>query len=85
MTQQEVSITIRPDGTVETVYQDSARDVYAELGALSVRRASHVEPAADEKWQADMSPVGGPLLPPTDTRQESLDAERNWLRENMSL
>ena len=35
------------------------------------------------KWQADMGPVGGPILSPFDTRQEALAAEHKWLEANI--
>lgn len=31
------------------------------------------------RWQADMSPVGGPVLGPFKTREEALKAEHDWL------
>ena len=54
---------------------------------VKIRRASHVEPVytpdGSVKWQADMAPVGGPILAPFDTRQEALDAEKIWLKEHI--
>jgi hypothetical protein len=34
---------------------------------------------------ADMAPVGGPLLGTYVTRQDALDAEREWLRKERGL
>ena len=34
----------------------------AELGSLSIRRASWVEPDAAGRWWADLAPAGGPRL-----------------------
>ncbi len=51
----------------------------ASLGQLSIRRASFVEPDAAGCWQADLAPVGGPLLGPFTRRSEALAAEQSWL------
>jgi hypothetical protein len=52
------------------------------LGRVVIRRASHVEPDADGRWLADLSPVDGPVLGPFERRSTALDAECRWLREN---
>ena len=44
-----------------------------------IARASHVEPDPDGRWQADLRPVGGPVLGPFDRRSEALAAELAWL------
>jgi hypothetical protein len=49
------------------------------LGRLRIARGSHVEPTADGRWTADLSPVGGPVLGPFPARSQALDAERAWL------
>ena len=43
--------------------------------ARKSRRASHVEPDADGRWWADLSPVAGPRLGPFEVRSAALDAE----------
>lgn len=73
------SIFVRPDGTVEFLYEDALRPLLA-LGPATITRASHVEPTPDGRWTADLSPRGGPLLGPFTRRQEALDAERSWLQ-----
>ena len=50
----------------------------AKLGAVSIARASLVEPGPDG-WYADLSPVAGPLLGPFALRAEALAAEVKWL------
>jgi hypothetical protein len=61
------------------------RCLYAEainldaLGAVSIRRASHVEPDAAGRWWADMAPLGGPRLEPFPCRSEALRAENAWI------
>jgi hypothetical protein len=61
------------------VHSDEAAAVLREVGTLSIRRASHVEPDSSGQWWADLSPVGGPLLGPFDTRGEALASELQYL------
>jgi hypothetical protein len=56
-------------------------DLMAE-GSASIERASHVEPDASGQWNADLSAVAGPTLGPYPLRQQALDAEALWLRDN---
>jgi hypothetical protein len=72
------SIFVRPDGTVEFLYEDGLRPLL-DLGQATITRASHVEPTPDGRWIADLSPRGGPVLGPFTFRQEALEAERAWL------
>jgi hypothetical protein len=67
-------------GSVRCVYAESID--LAQLGDLSIRRASHVEPDDRGRWWADLSPVGGPVLGPFDRRGAALAAERLWLETN---
>jgi hypothetical protein len=53
-----------------------------ELGSLTIRRASHVEPTPVGQWQADLSPVNGPILGPFELRSEAIRAEVEWLKKN---
>jgi hypothetical protein len=75
-----MQIIISPGGTLRCVY-DEAIDL-AALGTPVITRASHVEPTADGRWQADLSPVAGPVLGPFDRRSEALTAEVEWLQAN---
>jgi hypothetical protein len=72
-----MDLVVAPDGSVKAIY-DEALDL-ATLGRLSIRRASHVEPTPEGRWQADLRPVSGPLLGPFDRRSEALNAEHAWL------
>ena len=72
-----MDLVIEPDGLVRCVYGEAI--ALTELGDLSIRRASHVEPDAEGKWTADLSPVGGPVLGPFGRRSDALDAEQAWL------
>ncbi|MGE0757205.1 MAG: hypothetical protein AB7O38_09300 [Pirellulaceae bacterium] len=54
----------------------------ATLGRLEIRRGSHVEPTGQGGWQADLAPVGGPVLGPFATRSAALAAELRWLHDH---
>ena len=71
------------DGVVTFIYHDALTN-RLDLGAVDMRRVSHVEPCGRD-WTADMSPVGGPVLGPFTLRQDALDAEMAWLRDNRGL
>lgn len=79
-------IRIDPDGTVTCVYSEGADLVgfMRRLGESNIRRASHVEPTSDNRWTADMGPMGGPVLGPYDLRSEALTAETDWLRDHLT-
>jgi hypothetical protein len=80
-----MNLFIRPDGTVQCVY-DEKIDL-ANVGAVNIQRASHVEPAPLDKgmWVADLAPVGGPFLGPYATRSLALAAESAWLDAQLTL
>jgi len=66
------------------IYSDELTDLM-ETGKTEVQRASHVEPITinnETWWQADMSPVGGPKLPPRQYRKDALKEEVEWLNQN---
>ena len=73
-------LLIRPDGTVLSIYQE-AIDLSA-IGRPTIARASHVEPTQEGLWQADLTPVGGPVLGPFGRRSEALQAELDWLENH---
>ena len=75
-----MQLVIDPRGRVRCIYSE-ALDLHA-LGQPSIRRGSHVEPTADGRWTADLSPVDGPILGPFSSRSQALDAETRWLEEN---
>jgi hypothetical protein len=77
------SLIFSTDGSVRAIYSDKAAELMREVGVLTIRRASMVEPTADGQWTADLTPVGGPAcLGPYVTRREALDAELDWLEMN---
>jgi len=75
-----MQFVIRADGTVHCLYSEELD--LQQLGALSIRRGSHVEPDQASQWHADLSPVGGPRLGPFANRSEALLAERLWLEKH---
>lgn len=78
-----MNIYFRPDGTAQCLYGENI--ALSSLGALDIKRASHVEP--DEKnpgmWYMDLSPVGGPRVDGFISRAAALQAEELWLNLKM--
>jgi hypothetical protein len=72
-----MELVIGVDGQVRCLYDEAIP--LARLGAVSIRRASYVEPDAQGRWRADLAPVGGPVLGPFDFRSAALEAEAAWL------
>ena len=78
---------ISPSGDLTAIYTDAID--FAALGdflggEVSVRRASHVEPAG-LAWSADMGPVDGPVLGPFPSRAEALAREVEFLRGRLEV
>ena len=76
-----ISLLVDRRGDVLCLYNEEID--LAAIGALRIRRASHVEPDTLGRWWADLSPVGGPILGPFGRRGEALAAESNWLDQNL--
>lgn len=75
-----MELIIESSGIGRCIHDETIK--LAELGQLSIQRASHVEPDAQGQWFADLSPMYGPTLGPFAQRSEALAAEVAWLREN---
>ena len=75
-----MNLLIAPTGSIRCVYGEAVN--LHQLGRLSIQRGSHVEPTADGRWTADLSPVNGPLLGPFVSRADALAAEEAWLLEH---
>ena len=75
-----MQLVIDRGGNIRCVYSE-AIDL-TELGQPVITRASHVEPDADGRWFADLTPVRGPRLGPFSHRSEALRAEAAWLETN---
>ena len=78
-----MNLLILPDGTIRAVYAEDLD--LKNLGSLVIRRASHVEPDAQGRWLADLSPICGPVLGPFNRRSEALATELDWLEANWLL
>ena len=74
-----MELLVSPDGTTRCIYAETIN--LHSVGAVEIKRGSHVEPNKHGHWTADLSPVDGPLLGPFDTRTEALAAEVAWLHE----
>lgn len=75
-----MDLLIEPSGTVRCVFGEQID--LGQLGRLSIRRGSYVEPTPDGQWTADLATVQGPLLGPFPTRTAALNAEVTWLQEH---
>ena len=78
-----MELVVQADGSLRCLY-DETFDL-SPLGQVTIRRASHVEPTDQGQWQADLSPVDGPVLGPFILRSEALTAEVDWLRRHWLL
>lgn len=78
---QELQIVVS-EGEIRFIHQDDLAEAF-QAGKASTRRASHVEPGKDG-WKADLRPVNGPVLGPFNRRDTALQAEDNWLRQQLT-
>jgi len=78
-----MNLYFRPDGSAQCLYGESI--ALAELGALDIKRASHVEPDQHKPgtWYIDLAPVGGPRVDGFASRADALAAEEAWLNQKM--
>ena len=76
----EQTIVINPDGSMEFIYADDLRDLIDE-GNATIHRVSNVEPGIDGFWYAQM--INGPILGPFKYRQDALNAEIDYINEEM--
>jgi hypothetical protein len=72
-----MQLIIEPGGAARCIYSEELE--LAAIGTPTITRASHVEPDQHGRWQADMSPVGGPVLTGFAKRSDALAAEHDWL------
>ena len=75
-----MQLIVTSSGDVRCIYGESID--LAQLGELSIRRGSHVEPDPKGQWLADLGPVNGPVLGPFASRIQALAAEEVWLLAN---
>lgn len=74
----DLIVSIDQNGTTEFIYDDEFSEMLNSK--TTIQRASHVEPEGTQ-WIAEM--ISGPKLGPFKTRQEALDAEREYLEKEM--
>jgi hypothetical protein len=81
----DIRITFK-DGLMTFVWDDALAPLVAEGEFGRPVRVSEVEHDGCG-WTADMTLAGAPgvVLGPFPLRQQALDAEREWLRENRGL
>ena len=72
-----MQIIISSSGVASCIYTESIE--LKNIGSLTIRRGSHVEPDSNGKWIVDLAPVAGPKLGPFNHRSEALAAEVQWL------
>ena len=75
-----MQLIVEPGGAVRCIYSEQLD--LRTIGSSTITRASHVEPTVDGQWTADLTPVGGPVLGPFESRSQALVAERRWLEEH---
>lgn len=74
-------MSIGSGGDIRCLYSEEMD--LSSIGALTIERASHVEPDHTGQWYADMSPVNGPKLGPFAQRSAALAAEVSYLERNV--
>jgi hypothetical protein len=75
-----MTLLITPAGNTISLHSDDFD--FTRIGAARIQRASNVEPC-DQGWQADLSPVNGPILGPYAKRRQALQAEIDWIERNL--
>lgn len=76
------SILVSPQGKISLIYRDELGELLTQ-GNSQTRRASFVEPSSDNTWEADLGLSNGPTLTGFNTRQEALNAEKQWLENRL--
>jgi hypothetical protein len=78
-----MNLYIRPGGNTQCIYDEKLN--LGEIGAIAIRRASHVEPdpRAPGNWFVDLSPVSGPVVREFNTRKDALDYEIAWIESRL--
>ena len=76
-----MELFVTANGEVRALYEEEIP--LEEMGAVSITRASFLEPTAAGQWMVDLAPVGGPQLGPFQRRSQGLQAERRWLVDHI--
>lgn len=83
---KQLKLVVKDGGIIHSIYDDALIPILDEAEVAQIGRASHVEPRVREGasyWQADLTPVGGPILTNFKTRKEALDAEVQYLNRHI--
>ena len=72
-----MKLLIEPSGNLRCIYGEAIE--LNQLGSLTIKRGSHLEPDQQGRWWADLTPAGGPTLGPFSSRSLALAAEVEWL------
>ena len=75
-----MELLISPAGLTRCIYGEEID--LTQLGTVTIRRGSYVEPTEDGQWMVDLSPVDGPKLGPFAVRSTALTEEVAWLSQN---
>ena len=78
-----MDLFIDPTGGTRCLYGEAIP--LHELGKLTIRRASHVEPDETGRWWVDLALCSGPRLGPFETRSAALRAEEDWLTAQLLM
>jgi hypothetical protein len=79
-----IAIRIDSNGTYKCIHDDDlAAALVAGGDAITIMRASHVEPTATGQWEADLKLSDGPVLGPFETRKAAVQAEVDWINQNL--
>lgn len=78
-----MQLFIDPTGATKCLYGEEIP--LRDLGELTIRRASHVEPDENGRWWADLALCCGPYLGPFETRTAALLAKEGWLTTHVLM
>ena len=76
-------LIVERNGNIRMIYDESID--FHSLGEASITRASHVEPISGGTWIADLTPIGGPVLGPMESRSIALALEIQWIKSHWLL
>jgi hypothetical protein len=81
---EEHHIYIRPDGTIQTIYDDSIRPLIDQAEHATITRVSEVNADTDNFWRADLTRSHGPVSPPFALRADALAWEVDWVNAQLT-
>jgi hypothetical protein len=73
--------SIDTDGVITCIYTENID--LNELGSVTTKRGSHVEPANNNSWYCDLSPLGHPVFDGFRTRTAALEFEVDYIEKNI--